>query len=199
MSGNTEGRICGNTWRLKVYFRNVPIRCPDQWHKISLLTDCGRSPGVPATQSVAIVQVFPAFSCEPAIRTKQIIMGVLKLSFSSDGAQPQTDVRQCTNHKPERTAKIHERLIQILCNSIFTRRLYSMLRIQVSHKSIFLAYPHVCFTISLLMQDFAQSISVLNISEWRRKGKKRLIYFLYNGAEWAPNASFHLGDKVLNN
>lgn len=36
----------------------------------------GRSPGVPATQSVVVVQVFPAFSCEPAIRTKQIIMGV---------------------------------------------------------------------------------------------------------------------------
>lgn len=140
MAGNTEGGICGNTWRLKAYFRNVPIRCRDQWHKISLC--------------VAVVQVFLALSCEPAIRTKQIITGVLKLIFSSDGAQPPTDVRQCTNYKPECTAKKHERLIQILCNSIFTRRLYSMLRIRVSHKSIFLAYPHVCFTISLPMQDF---------------------------------------------
>lgn len=59
----------------------------------------GRSPGVPATQSVAVVQVFLALSCEPAIRTKQIITGALKLIFSSDGAQPPTDVRQCTNYK----------------------------------------------------------------------------------------------------
>lgn len=143
----------------------------------SCFSRMGRSPGVPATQSVAVVQVFLALSCEPAIRTKQIITGALKQISSSDGAQPPTDVRHCTNYKPERTAKKHERLIQRLCNSIFTRRLYSMLRIRVSHKSIFLAYPHVCFTISLLMQDFAQSISVLNISEGRKEGGKKTHLF----------------------
>lgn len=61
--------------------------------------------------------------------------------------------------------------------TIFTLWLCSMLRISVFHKSIFLAYSNVCFTILLLMQDFAQSISAINISEGRNGGKKDSIIF----------------------
>lgn len=121
-----------------------------------------RSPRVPATQSAAVVQGFPAFSCEPAISCKQIITGIWKVFFR---VTPR-DRRQMIDNVGTANLNVPPNHTQILCNYLYPPAL-----LNAAHSGF--AQIHIFGISPCLFHNFTTHAGFCSIDFLLREGRKR--------------------------